>query len=151
MRAPGPSPRTTIAPRSGFSPQARVTDALRLEVEFWCATRREALWGPRAGEFAAGAQAAAHPIREAAFGTRIAKRMRGKCVVEVGPVAQGEERVATLPSPRRRRPADGDKRSVYLNAVLWRAIGVAAGREYRTRSGWIAVLCERALGWDDES
>jgi hypothetical protein len=50
----------------------------------------------------------------------------------------------------RRRPADANRRILYINPVLWRAVKIEAARDRRTVSGWVTVLCEKALGWADE-
>jgi hypothetical protein len=40
--------------------------------------------------------------------------------------------------------------SCYINPVRWRAVKIEAERDRRTVSGWVTVLCEKALGWADE-
>jgi len=50
----------------------------------------------------------------------------------------------------KRRAHDANRRVVYLNPVLWRAVKIAAARDRRTVSSWVTVLCEKALGWADE-
>ena len=50
----------------------------------------------------------------------------------------------------RRRPADANRRILYINPVLWRAMKIEAERDRRTVSSWVTVLCEKALGWADE-
>jgi hypothetical protein len=64
-------------------------------------------------------------------------------------MASAARDVVTTTRPRR-RPADANRRILYLNAELWRAAKVLAQREHRTVSGLIAVLLERSLGWDDD-
>ena len=77
--------------------------------------------------------------------------MRGKCVVEVGTVAQAEEWVAVQTTGRRTpRPADAFRRVVHINPELWAGAKAQAAREHRTVSGLVCWLLEKHLGWDEE-
>jgi hypothetical protein len=49
-----------------------------------------------------------------------------------------------------RWPADANRRILYVNPVLWRAVKIEGARDRRTVSAWVSVLCEKALGWADE-
>jgi hypothetical protein len=64
-------------------------------------------------------------------------------------MASAARDVVTTTRPRR-RPADANRRILYVNPVLWQAVKIEAARDRRTVSGWVSVLCEKALGWDDE-
>ena len=50
-----------------------------------------------------------------------------------------------------KRARDENRRVIFVNAVLWRAVRVAATRDRRTVSAYVTVALERALGWDEES
>ena len=64
-------------------------------------------------------------------------------------MASGARYVVTTTRPRR-RPADANRRILYTNPVLWRAVKIEAERDRRTVSSWVTVLCEKALGWDED-
>jgi hypothetical protein len=50
-----------------------------------------------------------------------------------------------------KRARDENRRVIFVNAVLWDAVRVAARAEHRTLSAVVTCALEAWLGWDEES